>query len=65
MAKASDIKIKVDDFFIETRISNCAFESCLNRNHYGACNLKKTSIDEHGICTGYIDYKTMQKQSSN
>lgn len=54
-----DLRVKVDSFFVETRIHSCTSKECkfnmfsLAPNNGLHCQLKKISIDEHGKCKFY------------
>lgn len=54
MAKLTDIKLMVDSFFTDTRISLCRAFLCTHlKKGYFICNLKEVKIDETGVCENF------------
>ena len=57
MAKLSDIVLRVDEFFTDTRVRACLAVNCkyntLKIEEELGCNLKNIEIIESGVCKSF------------
>ena len=59
MAKMGDLKLTVDDFIKQTRISFCMSDNCDNYDGTEAsrCALRKVPIGKNGVCAYFREAK--------
>jgi hypothetical protein len=52
MAYLQSLKIEIDDWFIDPRMTKCFNKKCIHNYEY-KCKMKEIEIKENGVCSKY------------
>ena len=60
MAKLGDIEVRIDPFFINTRVAKCIEQRCLNQDSLTSdCGKKRIVIGANARCMDFNDKKLL------